>query len=264
MTTCPAVAAAPQGHNVPARVASHHAKASVFAQTLHLLRLPLPARAMNLFSIAAAATFLATSAAPTPLYHLYQEDLHLSALVLTLIFSAYPLSLLAALLTVGSLSDYIGRRPVIFVALVGNAIAMAMFIEAHSAVTLIAARIVQGFAAGAATTALAATILDTNRVRGPLLNAVTPFAGLTLGSLGSSTLVTFGPDPMQLIFIVLLVVSAVEAGLLLLMPETANRSPAQSRRSGRMSACRHRRGRCCCGSRRSMSRPGRWADFISR
>src|SRR4051812_18983573 len=84
-------------------------------------------RAMNIFGIVAAMTFLAISAAPTPLYRLYQEDLHLSSLLLTVVFSVYSLSLLVALLTVGSLSDYIGRKPVIFAALIGNAIAMAMF-----------------------------------------------------------------------------------------------------------------------------------------
>ncbi len=39
---------------------------------------------------------------------------------LTLIFGVYALSLLAALLTVGSLSDYLGRKPVIFTAVVLN------------------------------------------------------------------------------------------------------------------------------------------------
>lgn len=36
--------------------------------------------------------------------------------MLTLIFAVYALSLLVALLVVGSLSDYVGRRPVIFAA----------------------------------------------------------------------------------------------------------------------------------------------------
>lgn len=58
-------------------------------------------------------SFLAASTAPTPLYHLYQDQLHFSAAVLTLIFGVYALSLLAALLTVGSLSDHLGRKPVI-------------------------------------------------------------------------------------------------------------------------------------------------------
>lgn len=197
---------------------SHHRGGSRAASVLALPQ--FSPRAMNIFGIVAAMTFLAISAAPTPLYRLYQEDLHLSSLLLTVIFSVYSLSLLVALLTVGSLSDYIGRKPVIFAALLGNALAMAMFIEAHSATTLIVARVIQGFSTGAATTALAAAILDTDKTKGPLLNAVTPFAGLTFGSLGSSSLVTFAPDPLHLVFVVLLVVSLAQAVALIFMPET--------------------------------------------
>src|SRR5471032_487303 len=58
--------------------------------------------------------FFAASSAPTPLYHLYQASWGFSAAILTLIFSVYAFSLLVALLVVGSLSDYLGRRPVIF------------------------------------------------------------------------------------------------------------------------------------------------------
>src|ERR1700750_3402672 len=62
-------------------------------------------------AVAAAITFSASGAAPTPLYHEYQEHFGLPPLMLTIIFAAYVLSLLFALLTVGSLSDYVGRRP---------------------------------------------------------------------------------------------------------------------------------------------------------
>jgi MFS family permease len=76
------------------------------------------------------------------------------------------LGLLSALLTVGSLSDYIGRRPAILAALSLNIIAMMMFMSADSAAALIAARAVQGFAADLATATLGAAIMDTDRSRG--------------------------------------------------------------------------------------------------
>lgn len=182
-------------------------------------------RAMTVFGVVTAATFSASGSAPTPLYRHYQEVMGLSPAALTVIFSAYVLSLLTALLTVGSLSDHIGRRPVIFGALILNALAMIMFIAADTAAALTLARVVQGFATGAATTTLGATILDTNRVQGPLYNSVTAFAGLTLGALGSGALVTFAPAPTQLIYIVLLTASALAAAMLWFMPETAERRP---------------------------------------
>jgi MFS family permease len=62
-------------------------------------------------AVAAAITFSASGAAPTPLYQEYQEHFGLTPFMITIIFAAYVLCLLLALLTVGSLSDYIGRRP---------------------------------------------------------------------------------------------------------------------------------------------------------
>ncbi len=98
-----------------------------------------------------------------------------------------------ALLTTGALSDHIGRRPTTLGALMLNIMAMAMFITAGSGAALTAARAVQGFATGIATAALGATILDVDQRRGAILNSVTVFAGLTVGTLGAATLVTFAP-----------------------------------------------------------------------
>jgi MFS family permease len=172
-------------------------------------------------AVITAMTFAASGAAPTPLYHQYQESFGLTPFTITIIFAAYVLSLLAALLTVGSLSDYVGRRPAILAALALNVVSMAMFMAADSAATLIAARALQGFATGLATAALGAAILDNDRSRGPVLNSITAFSGLTAGSLGAAILVTYAPDPGQLVYVVLLVLSAAEAFVLWSMPETA-------------------------------------------
>jgi MFS family permease len=52
--------------------------------------------------------------------------------------------------TVGSLSDYIGRRPTVLGALALNVLAMILFMTAGSATALIVARAIQGFATGLA------------------------------------------------------------------------------------------------------------------
>jgi len=172
-------------------------------------------------AVITAMTFSASGAAPTPLYHQYQESFGLTPFVITIVFAAYVLSLLTALLTVGSLSDYIGRRPSLLAALILNVVSMAIFMAADSAAALIAARALQGFATGLATATLGAAILDNDRSRGPVLNSITSFAGLTVGSVGAAILVTYAPDPRQLVYVVLLVLSAVEAFILWFMPETA-------------------------------------------
>jgi hypothetical protein len=183
----------------------------------------LPPNAMTWFSFAGAILVAASSSAATPLYHLYQETMHLTPFWITIVFAVYVASLLTALLTVGGLSDYVGRRPVILAALLLNAAAMMLFSEARDVGQLILARAVQGLCVGTGTTALGAAILDTNRARGPLLNSVTAFVGLTAGSLGTAALITFAPDPLHTVYEVLLGLTAVMIALLWLMPETAAR-----------------------------------------
>lgn len=170
-------------------------------------------------------TFLAASSAPTPLYHLYQEGLHFSSGMLTLVFGVYALSLLAALLTVGSLSDHLGRKPVIFAALGLNMLAMLLFINESSVAWLIAARTLQGFATGMATAVLGAALLDTDRQQGPLVNSVAPLLGMACGAMGSSLLVEFAPLPTQLIYWTLLALMLGQAMYVWRLPETVSRIP---------------------------------------
>jgi MFS family permease len=167
-------------------------------------------------------SFLAASTAPTPLYHLYQDHLQFSAATLTLIFGVYALSLLAALLTVGSLSDYLGRKPVIFTAVLLNMLAMLLFINADSVAWLISARVLQGFATGMATAALGAALLDTDRQQGPLVNSVAPLLGMAVGAMGCGLLAEFAPLPLQLTFWVLLALFGLQALYVWRLPESVN------------------------------------------
>lgn len=170
-------------------------------------------------------TFLAASSAPTPLYHLYQQHLDFSAGMLTLIFGVYALSLLAALLTVGSLSDYLGRKPVIFAALILKMLAMLLFINESSVAWLIVARTLQGFATGMATAVLGAALLDTDREQGPLINSLAPLLGMACGAMGCSLLVEFAPFPTQLIYWVLFGAMLLQALLVWRLPETVSPIP---------------------------------------
>jgi predicted MFS family arabinose efflux permease len=186
---------------------------------------PLPSSVMTVFSFAGAILIAASSSAVTPLYRLYQQSMHLTPLMITVVFAVYVVSLLAALLTVGGLSDYVGRRPVILAALLLNGAAMILFARAGDVGQLILARAVQGVSVGIGTTALGAAILDTNRGRGPLLNSVTAFLGLTAGALGAAALVTFAPDPLHMVFDVLLGITVLMVALLWMMPESAASKP---------------------------------------
>ena len=186
---------------------------------------PASTRASLIFLALTLLGFLAASSAPTPLYHLYQEQLQFSPAVLTLIFGVYAFSLLAALLTVGSLSDYLGRKPVIFVALLLNILAMLLFISANSVAWLISARLIQGFATGMATSVLGAALLDFDRRQGPLITSVAPLLGMACGALGCGLLAEFAPLPLQLTYWLLLGLFLAQAVYLWRLKESVSPQP---------------------------------------
>src|SRR6478752_6031675 len=83
---------------------------------------------------------LFASGTPSPLYGIYRELWGFSPLVLTLVYATYAFGVLAALLLAGRVSDDVGRRPVLLVAL-GLLIASSLlFVLARSAVWLFIAR----------------------------------------------------------------------------------------------------------------------------
>jgi hypothetical protein len=112
---------------------------------------------------AAAITFTSiylAAGALTPLLVVYREQWAFPASLLTLAFAVYAIGFLAALLTLGSLSDHIGRRPVLTGALVVQLASNVMFLVASGVGWVIAGRIVQGVAGGAATTAFTAALVE--------------------------------------------------------------------------------------------------------
>ncbi|MFF4887554.1 MFS transporter [Streptomyces nigra] len=87
----------------------------------------------------ATVVMMATASAPSPIYPLYRERWGLSATMLTVVFAVYVVGLLGALLTVGSLSDHLGRRPVLAAALLVAAAGTAIFWTADGIVSLLIA-----------------------------------------------------------------------------------------------------------------------------
>jgi MFS family permease len=65
-------------------------------------------------------SLLAASAAPTPLYATYAQEWGFSPVTTTVIFGVYAVAVLASLLTLGRLSDYTGRRPVLLAVSAGR------------------------------------------------------------------------------------------------------------------------------------------------
>ncbi|WP_440070249.1 MFS transporter [Streptosporangium sp. OZ121] len=196
---------------------------STVTSTLPAQRVRLGAGAAVVLLATTLTTFMAAASAPTPLYAVYQGHWGFSSSVLTAVYAVYAVSLLVALLTVGSLSDHVGRRPVILGAVALETVAMAIFASADGVTALVVARVLQGFATGAATGALGAGLLDADRTRGPLVNSVTPALGLAAGGLGSSLLVQYLPAPTRTVFVVLAAAFVLQGAAILLLPESAGR-----------------------------------------
>jgi len=89
------------------------------------------------------ALLLFASSAPSPLYVVYQRQWGFSEITLTSVFAVYAIALLGSLLVAGSLSDHIGRRPVLLAGLGLMVLASASCIFAETLPQLIAARFLQ-------------------------------------------------------------------------------------------------------------------------
>jgi len=178
------------------------------------------------FALLAAVlfAFFFAAAAPSPLFVVFQHAWGFSSSMLTVAFAIYAIALLISLLVAGSLSDHIGRRPVVLAALVLQAVAMGLFLLAHGIGGLIAARVVQGVATGVASGALSAAVVEAapaaRKQLGALITSVSPLAGLAVGALLTGMAVKFTAAPVTLVFGVLAAVFALGAAAVLWMPET--------------------------------------------
>jgi hypothetical protein len=178
---------------------------------------------MTLASI--VVSFLAGSSAPTPLYATYQRVWGFSPITTTIVFGVYGLAFLVGLLVLGRVSDHLGRRPVILVALGVQAVSMVVFATVGGVGQLIVARVLQGVSTGAAVPAVGAAMLDISRIRGAVANSVAPGAGTAIGALVSAVAVRYLPAPMDLIYLALIAVFAMQTLAIALVPETVRRAP---------------------------------------
>ena len=170
---------------------------------------------------------LFASVAPSPLYGSYMELWHFSSLTLTLIYATYAFGVLATLLLAGRVSDDIGRRPVLLLALGSLMAASVLFVFAASALWLFLARFLQGAATGAAVSSASAAMLDLHPRRDAagvsFANGVASSVGIGLGILASSGLVQLGEAPLVLPFVVLFALLGIALAGVYWMPERATK-----------------------------------------
>ncbi|MFK4729903.1 MFS transporter [Agromyces mediolanus] len=177
--------------------------------------------------VAGVTAMMAGASAPSPFYPVLQEELGIDSGTITAVFAVYAITLLAALLTTGSLSDHLGRRPVTSAGFLLLALSVLLFWHADATGTLFAARAVQGAASGILLSALSASIADLEPANRPgaaaLWNAVAPMAGLAVGAVAAGAVLDLASDPLTAVFLPLTLAYLALAGLVWTAPETSPR-----------------------------------------
>ncbi|WP_146826913.1 MFS transporter [Aeromicrobium flavum] len=187
--------------------------------------------------LVALTVFLIGASAPSPFYPVLQERIGFSSVMMTLIFAVYALAMLATLLVTGSLSDHLGRRPVIAAGLLVLALSMTAFWQAESVTVLVTARVVQGFGAGLLLSSMSAAVVDLEPPGRPgaaaIANSVTPLAGLAAGGLLAGLALDHAEDAaLTVVFGVLTTLFVLMAASVWLAPETS------ARRAGALASLR--------------------------
>lgn len=178
------------------------------------------------YAVAAAvfAVGMAGTTLPTPLYGLYREQIGFSQFMVTVIFAVYAAGVIAALLLAGNFSDLLGRRPIIFAALVLSALSAVCFVFENGLPLLFVGRLLSGLAAGllsgAATAAVTELATPAQRGRAGLAATAANMGGLGCGPLLSGILAQYAPYPLRLPYLVHLGLLAVCVPLLHAIPET--------------------------------------------
>lgn len=177
---------------------------------------------------------------PTPLYVLYEARDGLSASVLTVVFAAYAVGVLASLFLIGHLSDRLGRRRMLAAAVLVSVASALLFACWPTLPGLLLARLLSGVSVGMAT-ATATAYLDelhaaarpgADKRRASVVATAANLGGLALGPLVAGLLADLAPRPLEVPYWTYLVLLVAAFLLVSRVPETVTpyRAPYRPQR----------------------------------
>ncbi|GAA1146103.1 MFS transporter [Streptomyces javensis] len=171
---------------------------------------------------------------PIPLYVFWAPQMGFGPFTTTLVFAVYALGTVLALMVFASLSDRVGRRPLLAAAVLAAATSTALFLLAHDVGTLLAARFLCGLSTGVFTatgTAALGELAGAERTRlASTVSTAANMGGLGLGTIVAGLFAQYEANPTHLVFWVYLA-SLVPAFLAVVVtPETvtSRQRPAMS------------------------------------
>jgi MFS family permease len=191
--------------------------------------LPSLRHGVGFWVVATAFTaVMAYSTVPTPLYGLYEAADGFPQIDVTFVFAAYAVGVVAALYFAGHLSDVLGRRRMILIAVAVEIVATVLFLSWPQLAGLLVARFVNGAGVGLLTATATAHLGELRSRAHPEedpTNAVTVSGIANLGGLGLGPLIggafaEFLPAPLVLPHVVFLVVFAIAFVALSMVSET--------------------------------------------
>jgi MFS family permease len=164
---------------------------------------------------------------PTPLYPLFEARYSFGELMVTVIFAVYAFGVVAGLLAFGSVSDEVGRKPVLLTGLAFSGASAFLFVFASSLGPIFAGRVASGLSAGIFTGTATAMLVDLapggRRRLASFVAVIVNLGGLGLGTLLAGLLADYCTSPLRLPFIVHLGLLAPAVLGLLASPETVER-----------------------------------------
>ncbi|MDQ2812300.1 MAG: MFS transporter [Actinomycetota bacterium] len=174
------------------------------------------------------AITIAFSAVPAPLYVLYQARDHFGPLLVTIIFAVYALGVAASLFLVGHVSDWLGRRRILLVAVAVNMASGLLFLLWPAVPGLIIGRIISGVSIGMLSATATAYLSELHaaarpgapRTRAEIVAAAASLGGLGLGPLIAGFLAQYADAPLVVPYLVFEALMLAGCGVLLVMPET--------------------------------------------
>lgn len=180
--------------------------------------------AILLFLALALMSALLNSSAPTPLYPLYQHELALTSVSLTVIYGAYAAGVLISLFGVGNLAGKVkDLRSMIVPALLVVLVGALLFALADSFLMLFIARLLAGVGTGALTGAANIALVRFGPKDGgktaALIATLSFTTGLALGPIFSGVALQTGFYTTSLPFVIIMAVAATAAlGVMLKWP----------------------------------------------
>jgi MFS family permease len=186
-----------------------------------------------LVATASLVACFAGSSSVIPLYNTYRAENGLTNADVALTVVTYFVGTMSALLLLGRISNYIGRRRASALALGLVAAGCVVMLDVTGVFQVALGRGLMGLGCGVASSAVMAYIVDTAPVRplwvASVATSQSPLLGLTIGGIGAGALIEWGPNPRTTVYLCGLVLIAACLVGLLFSPETVDRRPGVMR-----------------------------------